>query len=529
MKRRLIVPVQGWTVCGLLIGFGVLLLPYLALAQELARGTSAPDKHVVVMVWDGLRPDSVTDENTPTLMALARQGVTFARHHSIYPSSTEVNGAALATGLFPNHNGLLGNVEYRPRINEHRTIATEDFDSVRRGDEVTGGHYLGGLTISELLQERGERTAIAGTKPVALLHDRREADRKTGSATIFSGKTLPVSLLETLVNLLKPFPPKTFPNVAQDKWTTKALIEHLWRDGVSKFSVLWLSDPDYSQHDTAPGSKTALSALKSCDDDLRAMLDALEAKGVRTTTDIFVVSDHGFSTIERIVDITPRLVAADFDAVREFKEEPKRGQILVVSLGGSSSFYVVGHEISVIKRLAEFLQRSDFAGVIFSREKIDGAFPLEQVHLDSAAAPDLLISYRWTEKPNELGVPGTITADIGRTVGHGSHGTLSKFDLHNTLIAAGPDFRAGMTDEFPTSNADLAPTILNILGFDHPPHMDGRILSEAVSGVNVGTTKPETITLKAQRNLDGAKWRQYLHCTKFGGETYFDEGNGGGE
>ena len=74
------------------------------------------DRHVVVVVWDGMRPDFVTERNAPTLWKLAREGVTFRRHHSVYPTTTNVNGAAIATGAYPNRNGLLANREYRPRI-----------------------------------------------------------------------------------------------------------------------------------------------------------------------------------------------------------------------------------------------------------------------------------------------------------------------------------------------------------------------------------------------------------------------------
>ncbi len=59
------------------------------------------------------------------------------------------------------------------------------------------------------------------------------------------------------------------------------------------------------------------------------------------------------------------------------------------------------------------------------------------------------------------------------------HATLSRFDMHNTLVAAGPDFRQGWTDETPSGNVDLAPTIAAILGLQPDEAMDGRVLSEA--------------------------------------------------
>src|SRR5207237_7017417 len=118
-------------------------------------------------------------------------------------------------------------------------------------------------------------------------------------------------------------------------------------------------------------------------------------KNALTTTDIFVVSDHGFSTIDLAVDVAQRLRAAGFDAVRFFTAEPKARQVLVVSLGGSVEFYVVDHDAKITRQLVDFLQRSDFAGVILTRAKMEGTFTLDQLHLESATAPDVIVSCRW--------------------------------------------------------------------------------------------------------------------------------------
>src|SRR6476619_1114046 len=76
---------------------GAWLLPALAFGEtEAAPG----ERHVVVLVWDGMRPDFVSERNTPTLWKLAQEGVTFAHHHSVYVSATNVNGAAIATGVY---------------------------------------------------------------------------------------------------------------------------------------------------------------------------------------------------------------------------------------------------------------------------------------------------------------------------------------------------------------------------------------------------------------------------------------------
>src|SRR4051812_18011997 len=73
-------------------------------------------EHVVVVVWDGMRPDFISQQYTPNLYWLATNGVFFKNHHPVYISTTEVNGTAIATGDYPAHNGIIANLDYRPEI-----------------------------------------------------------------------------------------------------------------------------------------------------------------------------------------------------------------------------------------------------------------------------------------------------------------------------------------------------------------------------------------------------------------------------
>jgi hypothetical protein len=83
---------------------------------------------VLVFVVDGLRPDSVTPEDTPTLYRLRAEGVQFTRGHAVFPTVTRVNAAAIATGTQPGTNGLVGNQMYVPAVDDRRAfdIAGED-------------------------------------------------------------------------------------------------------------------------------------------------------------------------------------------------------------------------------------------------------------------------------------------------------------------------------------------------------------------------------------------------------------------
>src|SRR5262249_1626228 len=125
-----------------------------------------------------------------------------------------------------------------------------------------------------------------------------------------------------------------------------------------------------------------------------------------------------------------------------------------------------------------------------------------------------------------FGIPGMIDADWQRAAGKGTHVTLSRFDMHNTLIAAGPDFRRGETDDLPTGNIDLAPTILQILGIKPPQPMSGRILFEAMANLKTPAAKAETKTIEAANHFPSGTWKQSLRISRVGSTAYLDEGAG---
>jgi len=488
-----------------------------------ADGPIRRGEHVVVVVWDGMRPDFVSEQNTPALWKLAQRGVIFRNHHSIYPSATIVNGTAINTGVYANRSGILANHDYRPAINPRSSIDVENARVIRKGDELSGGKYIAVQTIAEIIHNGGGKTAIATAKTVGLLFDRHAESRS--EQNIFAGESAPAEAVTEIAKTLGAFPAATEPS-QRDVWTTKALTDFLWEKELPTFSLLWLSEPDDTEHKTAPGAPPAIAAIKSSDDNLARVLAALDRRNARSTTDIFVVSDHGFSTIARSIDVPKILRNAGFDAVTELTSEPKNGQIMIVGNGGTVLFYVIGHDAAVTRRLVEFLQQTDFAGVLFSRLPMEGTFTLEKAKIDNEHAPDVEMSFRWTGDKNQFGAEGMIDADWQRAAGKGTHATLSKFDMHNLLIAAGPDFRRAATDELPTGNVDLAPTVLRILGIESPAAMDGRILTEAMSTSETAPSQPAKETMETTKKFPEGTWRQHLQISRIGSTTYFDEGNG---
>src|SRR5205823_7208773 len=185
---------------------------------------AAEQRHIVVVVWDGMRPDFISEQNTPALWKLAQSGVTFRNHHSVYPSATIVNGTAINTGVYPNRSGILANHDYRPEINPKTSIDVENARVIRKGDELSGGKYIAVSTIAELTHNGGGKTAIATAKTVGLLFD-RHAEPHSGQ-NIFAGDSVFPQAVTGIVKALGVFLPATQPS-ARDTWTTKALTDFL--------------------------------------------------------------------------------------------------------------------------------------------------------------------------------------------------------------------------------------------------------------------------------------------------------------
>ncbi len=510
-----------WFTAGVLLASGV--------ENVVAAGKA---EHVVVVVFDGMRPDFITPQYAPTLYSLATNGVFFRRNHPVFISTTIVNGTALATGTHPGTSGILANNDYREELNTQSAVASEVLDTIRRGDLAAQGRYVDADTLAELIQDAGHHTFVAGTKSVVLLHDRkpRRNDTPAHSNSVILGRGLVMPRVTgdplKKVNDDKVFPDTfTTPNVASDGWTTKALTRGLWKKGVPKYSLLWLSDPDVTQHAKGVGSPESLSAIDASDKNLGEVIKALKEKGVYEKTDIFVVSDHGFSGITRSADIVVALKRFNLNAFTKL-ENPEPGDVLVVGLGGAAMIYVTDRQPDVVRATARALQACDFTGVIFSRTELEGTFPLSSVHYPMEGhGPDLLVSMRWMPDQNEHEAPGMLIA-TGGSRGGGTHGSLSRYDMNNTLVASGPDLKRGIVSEIPSGNIDVAPTILHLLGIQPKIRMNGRILREALLTEAGPAPEVKERKMEARYRFGALEWNQYLLIHEVDGATYYTEGNG---
>jgi hypothetical protein len=94
-------------------------------------------------------------------------------------------------------------------------------------------------------------------------------------------------------------------------------------------------------------------------------------------------------------------------------------------------------------------------------------------------APDIIVSFNYDETIAVAGKPGiSYASSVNR---RGDHGSFSPTDTRISLLARGPDFKAGLYDTLPTANVDIAPTVAHIFKLNMPD-VQGRVLEEALQG-----------------------------------------------
>jgi hypothetical protein len=194
------------------------------------------------------------------------------------------------------------------------------------------------------------------------------------------------------------------------------------------------------------------------------------------------------------------------------------GAVVVAANAGSDYLFVPDGNRDVVKAAVASLQSRQQFGAIFVSDRyaeIAGTLPMSLINTEpkvNGRAPDIIVSFNYDETIAVAGKPGiSYASSVNR---RGDHGSFSPTDTRISLLARGPDFKAGLYDTLPTANVDIAPTVAHILKLNMPD-VQGRVLEEALQGgppvtdfsVLRKTRRSSTrtgLTAKLPTDLDGA-------------------------
>lgn len=236
----------------------------LVLAGGCASVRSEGDKPYVVMVsLDAFRWDYDSIYGTPVLDEIAGNGVMAKRLIPSFPTKTFPNHYSIATGLYPDHHGLINNSFYAP-----------DLDLVYRiGDRamVENAAFYGGEPIWVTAMKAGVKTAsfywVGSEAPIMGMHPDYW---KTFDEEVAFGDRV-----DTVLRWLS-LPAAKRPHLV----------------------TLYFEEPDAVSHGYGPVSPETAAVVRSLDSLLGVLRDGLRKLPQAKRISLIVLSDHGMGQVD---------------------------------------------------------------------------------------------------------------------------------------------------------------------------------------------------------------------------------------
>lgn len=373
---------------------------------------------VILISLDGFRYDYADKFNTPTLKALAKDGVRAKWMIPSFPTKTFPNHYTVATGLYPANHGIVENNVY-------------DFGvtfSMGKREEVENPRWWGGEPIWVTAEKQGQ---IAGSY-------------------FFVGT-------ETLINGDQPtFWRKYNGDVPPQMRVDKALA---WLDlPVEKrptMITMYFSDTDDAGHEFSPDAEETRYAALNADSYIKRLVDGLRARKIDNKVNIIITSDHGMAAVDYRkktllddyfdFDLAERILWTN-EIIQIF---PKPGNIdLIYSKIAKLDHSTCWKKADIPDRL-NYKQGKRVAPIVCSSEE-------GWLTTSKKRYADLMDNVSDPERPR------------------GAHGYDNKYQsMQATFIAHGPAFRRGLVSE-PFQNVEVYNMMCRILGLKPAPN-DGKI------------------------------------------------------
>jgi len=338
-----------------------------ACAGSSSTSNALAPTRTIIMVWDGLRPDSVNATDTPNLYALRKTGANFSDNHSTYPTFTMMNGSSFATGSFPKSSGFYGNTFWTPpqsgvipvgsnaaggNQDYADPVFTEDYQVLSTLNTYYSGQLLLVKSLFATAQSAGMVTATIGKSGAAYIQDLGR-----GGYFLDENSVMPRSLVTELQNNGYAIPANTVhgysgadavtlaanngnptskagyitftttaydpngaitvasrdstdttqgePADAANKYMMSVFTQYILPTKKPMLSLIWFRTPDNVEHGYGPGSANAIAGLRSQDARLGELISGLRANGMDSSTNIIVVSDHGHTSVSGPLGLYP--------------------------------------------------------------------------------------------------------------------------------------------------------------------------------------------------------------------------------
>lgn len=306
----------------------------LALSVLLLFGCS-PEKvqpQLLLISFDGFRADYLTKTETPNFDRLIKNGVTAEGLIPIFPTKTFPNHYAIATGLYPENNGLIGNNMYDPEMDARYSMGNRE--AVENPDWYLGEPIWN--TVEKEGKKAGTMFWIGSEAPIQNL---RPSHWKS-----YDGSIPNEARIDTVL-----------------KWMTRE------QDPVD-FGTLYFSFVDSQGHRYGPDSEEVIEAIKQADELVGYLMEKLESN---ESINLMIVSDHG------MIEVSPskKVTLDDFIDVNKIK---------IIAYSPALMFNVEGEGE---QEVFESLKRNEVNFKVYLKENIP-----ERYHLkNNSRVPEILM------------------------------------------------------------------------------------------------------------------------------------------
>lgn len=433
---------------------------------------AASDRHVVIVCIDGFAAYLLNDPKAPvpTLRKLAQQGAVAEGGMRVSnPSVTWPNHTTLVTGVRPEKHGVLANgflVRGAAGVPVFVDPKRDKQDLVRVTTLYDLAHAQG-LTTAEVnwpcTRAAGSLNNSLPDVPDQIMH-------------------MTPRLREDLVQLgvLADATDKSFAaNSGPGRdliWTETA--RHIISKYRPNLLLLHLLNVDGTHHAEGAQSPAGYTANAYADMCLARVIAAIDEAGIRDTTTLFVVADHGFT-------LTPKAIRPNIVLRRNglltlgTGDKITEARVHIVPEGGIGLIYCTdpGTASADRKRVQELLSGLEgVAEVLVPEQFAEYGLPHPREY---AQAPDLVVVAK-----DGYGVSGSaegddfVAAGIASRVSIGSHGFVSKEPKMNAVcVLSGAGIKPGVILK-DVENIDIAPTVARLLGLTEF-NADGHVLEKS--------------------------------------------------
>ena len=378
--------------------------------------------YVVLVSFDGFRPDYLDRFPTPSFDRLAEAGARAALV-PVFPSLTFPAHYSIATGLYPEHHGVVANRFYDPERDD-------EFDYRDRAD-AQDGSWWGGEPIWVTAENQG----------------------MVAAAVFFPGT-------EAAIRGVRPTEWRPYDGSVPNRERVRTVLDWLARPPETRphLTTLYFSLVDSAGHRLGPDAEEMAASVRGADALLGDLLDGVRALPHGDRVVVIVVSDHGMATVE-----------------------PARRQSLPAAAAGDGVRAIpTGPAVSL--HVADPARRRPIRDAINETVRDARAYLREETpaHLHARASRrlgDVIVIPETGVMVDVRGGVQGLRSGAARLVEYpaGSHGWDPHVPaMHGILVAAGPGIARGARLP-PLESVHVYPLIADLLGLTPPDDLDGRL------------------------------------------------------